>query len=176
MYATGSPPIDISMENLQTLEAQAVQGNALAQLKLGIMYADGQGVPQDYATARGWYEKAAVQGNALAQYYLGRMYFHGESVLKDYTTARQWWELAAAQGDSWSQVNLSWMYLNGQGVPKSLEQAYMWLHLAVTYSMGDEQKFAVKNRDDVALRMTPTQITEAKRLAQQCQAQRFKGC
>jgi TPR repeat protein len=24
-------------------------------------------VPQDYATARGWYEKAAAQGNAWAQ-------------------------------------------------------------------------------------------------------------
>ena len=75
---------------------------------------------QDYATARGWYEKAAAQGNAMAQYYLGRMYFNGESVSKNYTTARQWWEQAAAQGDSWSQVNLGWMHLDGQGVPKSL--------------------------------------------------------
>lgn len=176
LHATGSPPIDISAENLQTLQAQAAQGNALAQLSLGVMYADGKGVPQDYATARKWYEKAAAQGNALAQYYLGRMYFHGESVSKDYTTARQWWEQAAAQGDSWSQVNLGWMYLDGQGVPKSLERAYMWFNLAVTYSTGDEQKFAVKTRNDVALRMSSAQIDEAQRLAQHCLAQQFKGC
>ena len=174
--ASASPPIDISAENLQTLQAQAAQGNVMAQLNLGIMYADGQGVPQDYATARGWYEKAAAQGNAMAQYYLGRMYFHGESVSKDYTTARQWWEQAAAQGNSWSQVNLGWMYLDGQGVPKSLVRAYMWLKLAVAHSTGDEQKFAVKTRDDIALRMSTAQINEAQRLAQQCQAQQFKGC
>ena len=68
------------------------------------------------------------------------------------------------------------MYLDGQGVPMSLVQTYMWLNLAVAYSTGDEQKFAVKTRDDIARRMTPDQIAEAQRLAQQCQAQQFKGC
>ena len=175
-HASASPPIDISAENLQTLQTQAAHGNAQAQVNLGVMYADGQGVPQDLVTARGWYEKAAAQGHAVAQYYLGRMYFKGESVSKDYTKARQWWEQAAAHGNSWSQVNLGWMYLDGQGVPMSLVQAYMWLNLAVAYSTGDEQKFAVKTRDDIAHQMTPAQIAEANRLTQQCQAQQFKGC
>jgi len=176
MHAIGSPPVDISAENLQMLQAQAAQGNAMAQLKLGIMYADGKGVPQDYVTARGWYEKAAARGNAMAQYYLGRMYFNGESVPKDYTMAREWWEKAAARGDSWSQVNLGWIYLDGNGVPKSLERAYMWLNFAVNSSIGDEQKFAVKTRNDIALRMSPEQITEAQRLAQQCESKQFQGC
>jgi hypothetical protein len=35
---------------------------------------------------------------------------------------------------------------------------------------------AADNRDDVASRMTPTQIAEARRLPQQCQVQQFKGC
>jgi hypothetical protein len=41
---------------------------------------------------------------------------------------------------------------------------------------GDEQKQAEENRNDVAQRMTPEQIAEAKRLTQQCMALKFKGC
>jgi len=41
------------------LRPLADQGNALAQLGLGGMYANGQGVPQDYAQAVIWYRKAA---------------------------------------------------------------------------------------------------------------------
>ena len=36
----------------------AVKGNALAQLNLGFMYANGFGVSQDYVQAHMWYELA----------------------------------------------------------------------------------------------------------------------
>ena len=52
----------------------AKQGDAVAQYNLGVMYAQGQGVPQDYKTAVKWYRLAAEQGNADAQYNLGVMY------------------------------------------------------------------------------------------------------
>ena len=38
-----------------------------AQLNLGLMYAQGQGVPQDYQEAVRLYRLAAEQGNADAQ-------------------------------------------------------------------------------------------------------------
>jgi len=44
------------------LRARAEQGDAGAQLSLGLMYAIGQGVPRDYAQAAAWYRKAAEQG------------------------------------------------------------------------------------------------------------------
>jgi TPR repeat protein len=34
---------------------------------LGILFARGQGVPQDYAKAREWYEKAAAAGHETAK-------------------------------------------------------------------------------------------------------------
>ncbi len=40
----------------------AKQGNAKAQNNLGVMYYNGQGVPQDYAEAVKWWRKAA-EGN-----------------------------------------------------------------------------------------------------------------
>jgi len=44
---------------------KAEQGNAFAQYNLGWMYANGQGVTQDYKQAVGWYTKAAGQGYVL---------------------------------------------------------------------------------------------------------------
>jgi TPR repeat protein len=40
----------------------------------GTMYANGWGVPRDYAEALRWYRKAADQGDANAQGNLGTMY------------------------------------------------------------------------------------------------------
>jgi TPR repeat protein len=46
----------------------AEQGYAPAQGVLGASYAEGKGVPQDYAAAASWLRKAAEQGDAYAQY------------------------------------------------------------------------------------------------------------
>ena len=45
----------------------AEKGNATAQSSLAVIYAKGQGVPQDYKTAFKWYKLAAEQGVANAQ-------------------------------------------------------------------------------------------------------------
>ncbi|MDP4855337.1 MAG: SEL1-like repeat protein, partial [Schleiferiaceae bacterium] len=43
----------------------ADQGYAQAQYNLGIMYANGQGVPKSDKEAVKWYRKAAEQGDAM---------------------------------------------------------------------------------------------------------------
>ncbi len=78
----------------------AEQGDARAQYKMGVMYTNGQGVPQDYKTAVKWYTLAAEQGHADAQFTLGLMYALGQGVLQDYKTAVEWYTLAAEQGDA----------------------------------------------------------------------------
>ncbi len=83
---------------LREFRPLAEQGNAEAQLKLGVMYNDGLGVPQDYAKAILWYYEAAEQGNDSAQFYLGGMYEQGLGVSLDYVEAHNWYNLAAAQG------------------------------------------------------------------------------
>ena len=55
----------------------ASQGNASAQYRLGIMYANGQGVAQDAIEAVMWYRLAAEQGDSRAQHNLGVMYDKG---------------------------------------------------------------------------------------------------
>jgi len=101
-HAPASPPIDISAEDLQTLRTQAAQGDVQAQVELGFRYKHGEGVPKDYATAQGWYEKAAAQGDATAQLNLGVLYADGLGVPQDYMRAYMWFNLAAAhpRGDT----------------------------------------------------------------------------
>ncbi len=49
---------------LEKLRALVEQGDTDAQLRLGIMYAKGTGVPQDFAEAVNWYRLAAEKGDA----------------------------------------------------------------------------------------------------------------
>ena len=76
----------------------ADQGHAYAQLNLGVMYANGEGVPEDDAEAARWYRLAADQGHADAQNNLGMMYANGEGVPEDDAEAARWLRLAADQG------------------------------------------------------------------------------
>ena len=54
------------------------------------MYAQGQGVSQDYAEAVRWFRKAAEQGDAQAQFNLGLMYVNGKGVRQNYKIAKEW--------------------------------------------------------------------------------------
>lgn len=45
----------------------AEAGDAIAQLTLGVMYHNGEGVPEDDTEAVKWYLLAAQQGNAKVQ-------------------------------------------------------------------------------------------------------------
>ena len=79
---------------LRVFRPLANEGYAGAQTNLGLMYANGQGVPQDAAEAVRWYRKAADQGQANAQGNLGWMYANGEGVPKDAAEAVRWYRLA----------------------------------------------------------------------------------
>lgn len=141
----------------------AEQGNALAQYNLGVLYRKGRGVPQDDVLARQWYAKAAAQGLAKAQFSLGTLYFNGEGAPKDYQQALRWFRLAADQGEALAQTKMAIIYDEGQGVPQNIVQAYKWYSLAATN--GD--KPANELRNTITSQMTPAQITEAQKLAQE---------
>ncbi|HEZ1523300.1 TPA: sel1 repeat family protein [Neisseria meningitidis] len=81
-------------ENLQA----AAQGNAAAQVVLGVRYENGQGVRQDDAEAVRWYRQAAAQGNAIAQNNLGWMYDEGRGVRQDRALAQEWYGKACQNG------------------------------------------------------------------------------
>ena len=153
---------------LQEFKPLAEQGHAKAQAALGLMYRQGQGVRQDYAEAVKWYRRAAEQGDTIAQWILGSMYGAGRGVPQDYAEAVKWFRKAAEQGDADGQYMLGVMYDYGQGVPQNYVRAHMWFNVAaLRYAPGSDRDRAVKNRDNVAAKMTPAQIAEAQRLARE---------
>jgi TPR repeat protein len=76
----------------------AEQSNAAAQYNLGLMYLEGNGVPQDYAEAIKWYCLAADQGDSGAQSNLGLMYEHGYGVFQDNVKAHMSYNIISANG------------------------------------------------------------------------------
>jgi TPR repeat protein len=85
---------------LRFVRPLADQGRAAAQLKLGVMYAKGEAVPQDEVESVKWIRLAARQGNAEAQDALGIRYAERDGVVpQDYFRAYMWFDLSAAQGN-----------------------------------------------------------------------------
>ncbi len=100
----------------------AERGDGAAQNAVGLLYDNGEGVPQDHGRALAWYRKAARQGHADAQYNLGLMYANGLAVRQNYDTALMWYRKAAAQGHREAKVNLDVLYLMGHVTRKGESQ------------------------------------------------------
>ena len=148
---------------LREWQPLAKQGQAIAQYHLGLLYANGQGVPKDDAQARQWYEKAAAQGHADAQANLGSLYDYGRGGPQDFKMAVRWYLRSANQGNDLAQRKLGLLYERGDGVPKDYVQAYMWYKLGAA----NGGKTAALQRDELAIRMTSDQLAEAKKLARE---------
>jgi TPR repeat protein len=150
----------------------AEQGHAMAQTNLGVMYSNGQGVLQDDAEAVRLFELAAEQGEAMAQYNLGLMYYEGIGVLQDYSETITLYRLAIEQGHSNAQSNLGWMYSNGRGVLQDNVKAHMW------YNIGAANGSAPggENREKIAARMTPADISLAQAMARECMSSGYSDC
>jgi len=82
------------------LKPPAEQGNADAEITLGIMHESGKGVSLDYKSAVTWFTLAAEQGHAMAQYNLGAIYDMGQGVVQDYVKAHMWYYIAAIDGSN----------------------------------------------------------------------------
>ena len=126
------------------LTTLAEQGDALAQVRLGVMYREGRhvlrdpatdpslpvdpGVPQDPVEAMKWFQRSAERGNAPAQLFVGMAYEYGSD-----------------------------------GLPEDVVLAYMWLSVAAAPGYQD----AAQMRDLFAPGMKPEQIAEAERRARE---------
>jgi TPR repeat protein len=126
----------------------------------------------DYETVHREWVILAQQGHAKSQSSLAVLYDDGKGVLQNYKTAVKWYRLAAEQGVINAQTNLCTQYYQGQGVIQDHIYAHMWCNIAA--SRGD--KVALKNRDIVAKRMTPADLSAAQRLARECVRKKYKGC
>lgn len=93
----------------------ADRGHAAASRALGVLYARGDGVEQDFEKAVTWARKAADQADVFALYNLGYYYRNGLGVPKDIEEAIEWWEKAAKKDFLRAQNNLAWLYATCSG-------------------------------------------------------------
>ena len=141
----------------------AGSGHVAAQSRLGAMYDQGRGVPPNLSKAMKWYRKAAQQGDLRAQISLGLIYGTGRGVPQNYFQALKWFRLAAERGDSLAQYDLGLIYAGGYDVvAKDDVQALVWFSLAANGGNDD----ARKNHDAFARRMSPAQVAQAEKFAQ----------
>jgi TPR repeat protein len=120
-----------SIQSLDLLKKQAAEEQPYAMRLLGAFYYLGTfGVPQDFAKARQWYEKAAEKGEAAAMSNLGRLYRDGQGALQDLAKAREWYKRAAEKGEATAMTALGHLYEDGQGVPQDFAKAREWYEKA----------------------------------------------
>lgn len=151
---------------IEAVKVAAEQGELEALVTLGDLYADSNGLPQDYEQAAILYRKAAEQGDAKAEYKLGMMYEEGKGVPQNFDQSVAWYRRAIEKNLAAAKYNLGRMYHKGRGVPKDDAYAYAWISLAA--EQGDEN--AKSNKGFSASLLTPQQVIQAKSLAVRLQA------
>ncbi|MGA7323810.1 MAG: tetratricopeptide repeat-containing serine protease family protein [Rhodomicrobium sp.] len=124
---------------LPLYRSAANEGNVEAQVTLGDMYKQGQGVDVNYGEALKWYRLAARQGYSAAQADLGFMYSNGLGVPQSYLEAQKWFLLAASQGSAVAEFDLGIMHKQGLGVTKDYAQAEKWLRAAAEHGSAAAQ-------------------------------------
>ena len=145
------------------IRKSAEAGDASAQNRLGVLYNEGKGVPQDHRQAKEWLEMAAKQEHAGAQVNLGTLYFQGHGAPQSDQMALFWFSRSAEQGEALALGKLGWMYEQGRGVRQDFVQAHKWYNLSAGYG----QQRGAEARDAIAQKMTPSQIAEAQQLARE---------
>jgi len=121
---------------LPKIQELASRGDSDALFHLGLMHYEGWGIPQNYAEALRLFKVAAEKPHTQALLWLGDIYAEGKGVAKDYIEAYKYYDLATLQSKH-GELELSELY----------------------------RDLSNKKRNDLALRMTPTQIAEAQKRA-----------
>jgi len=117
-------------EPVTEARTRAEQGDPSGQFNLGVMYATGQDMPEDFVEAVRLYRLAASQGHEGAQNNLGLMYASGRGVAQNFTEAVRLYRLASENGHSGAQNRLGLMYATGRNVPQDFTEAVRLYRLA----------------------------------------------
>jgi len=131
----------------QIVTKAAEAGNAIAQLRLAVMYDQGDGVARSAKTAFEWYSRAAAQGEPESQNQLGAFYELGQGVDENWDLAAKFYQASAAQGWVKGQYAFGRAYQFGIGVPQNRQQAIAWFKKAGAQGHGQGTYFANWLRD-----------------------------
>ena len=155
----------------ELLRPLSAQGSAVAQYIIGLMYFRGKVVKKNYKKSIKFLNLSAEQGYARAQHKLGNIYTGDLLGKPDYGKALKWFRLASRQRYAPSQYFLATLYEDGNGIKQDYIRAHMWFSLASSKNI-----IARDERDRIARKMTPSQITDAQKMALDCEKEEFNHC
>jgi len=90
----------------------------------------------------------------------------------DYLPAIRLFRPLAEAGNPKAQNQIGLMYRKGEGTAQSPARAFMWFSLAA--KRGDAR--AKSGLRDVSKTMTPGEISQARQMAQACEASSYRSC
>lgn len=131
----------------QIVTRAAEMGNAVAQLRLALMYDQGDGVRRSSKAAFEWYSRAASQGEPESQNQVGAFYELAEGVPENWDLAARLYQASAMQGWMKGQFAFGRAFQFGIGVAQNRQQAIAWFHKAAAQGHGQADYFAKWLRD-----------------------------
>ena len=141
--------------------APLANSGAVSNYELGMAYALGNTLEQDYAKAFEHFTRSAGEGYAPAQYRLAAAYANGDGTEKDPARAVEWYEKSAAQGHTAAQRSLALIYLNGlEDVPRNKPLAMAWYNLLAE----DGNQMDIHRRDTLLQELSEQEISMAEEL------------
>ena len=117
-------------DGVAPLRELALQGEPMACLALGWVYAQGKGTEQNLQESFAWAKKAAEAGNADGMYRVGKKLAQGVGIKKDEEAGLRWIQKAAEKGFPGAQNELGDRYCHGKGVSEDAFQSSEWLRRA----------------------------------------------
>lgn len=96
-------------------------GDSRAMLLIGVLYENGEGVPQNYKNAFLYFKKANAKGDIEAKGALGKLYLYGLGIDQDCQLGRQLLLRSASAGVADAQFELGMMFRDGK-VSKTSKQ------------------------------------------------------
>ena len=151
------------MDGVQWLQKSAKQGLPHAQNSLGVVYANGDYVEQDFALARKWLKAAADQHYPRSQFYYGNLCRDGSGGEVDFKEALKWYRRAARQGVAHAAFEIGVRYYKGEGVEKSLPDAYYWMEIARLMKRDGVQGLMAQMAQDLTRQQIATAELNARR-------------
>ncbi|HEX9470746.1 MAG TPA: hypothetical protein VF957_14520, partial [Bradyrhizobium sp.] len=121
------------------LRGAALKGDPTAAYEIGVRFAEGKGVAQNFDEAAKWYDRAAQAGVVPAVFRLGTFYEKGMSVKKDVDIARRYYLQAAERGNAKAMHNLAVLDADGGGKGANYKNASEWFRKAADRGVADSQ-------------------------------------
>nr|WP_295931857.1 serine/threonine-protein kinase [uncultured Dyadobacter sp.] len=118
------------LEAIEAMKKLAEADDPEALGNLGMMYANGEGVPKNEKLALEYLLRSAKTGYAFIQSNLAQAYQYGSGTDVNLGEAVRWYKASSQKGHPAAQLALGNMYLTGTGVGKSIAEGMKLIYKA----------------------------------------------